>query len=70
LSSDNNGPTNHSINNNNNDDNDKSVDDNDNVNNYGFKYAIGAAKHDDDFVYKSGNGTKCFYRVNKTNLLT
>jgi len=62
LSSDNNGPTHHSIDNN--DDNDKSVDDNDNVNNYGFKYAIGAAKHDDDdFVYKSGHGTECLYRV-------
>ena len=71
MSGDNNGPTRHSINNNN-DDNDKSVDDNDNVNNYGFEYAIGIAKHDDDdnFVYNSGHGTKCFYRVNNTNLLT
>jgi hypothetical protein len=65
LSGDNNGPTHHSIDNNNNNDNDEPVDNNDNDNNYGFEYAIGAAKHDDDdFVYKSGHGTECLYRVN------
>ncbi len=70
MSGNNNGPTRHSINNNN-DDNDKPVDYNDNVNNYGFEYAIGVAKHDNDdnFVYKSGHGTKCFYRVTLTYLL-
>jgi hypothetical protein len=67
LSGDNNGPTRHSINDNN---NDEQVNDDDNGNNYGFEYAIGVAKHDDNFVYKSGHGTKCFYRVNNTNLLT